>query len=74
MTAAVAGAETSHGNGSLHACSLHGIDEDARGFREERSKMTRGEKSTPSGLDDHVDVFECVPDGVTIERVARHLI
>jgi transposase len=36
MTAAVAGAKTSHHNEALHACGLHGIDKDARGCREER--------------------------------------
>ena len=35
MTAAIASAKTGHGDEPLHACGLHGIDQDARGFREE---------------------------------------
>jgi len=59
-----------------HACGLHGIDQDARGFREEPcafEDQPRREVYT-EGLDHHADVPEYVPDRVGIERVARHLI
>ena len=35
MTAAVSGADAGHGNKPLHACRLHGVDQDAGGFRKE---------------------------------------
>ena len=76
MTAAVAGAETGHGNQPFHACGLHGIDKDTRGFREERCAFEDDSRREVDAerLDNYVNVLECVPDRVAIERIARHLI
>src|SRR4249920_1386562 len=76
MTATVASTKTGHGDKPLHTCGLHGIDQDARGFREEPcafEDQSRREVHT-EGLDHHVDVPECVPDRLGVERIARHLI
>ena len=76
MTATVASTKTGHGDKPLHTCGLHGIDQDARGFREEScafEDQPRREVHT-EGLDHHVDVPKYVPDRVGIERVARYLI
>ena len=45
-------------------------------FREERCTFEDQPRREVNAerLDNHVDVLECVPDRVAIERVARHLI
>jgi hypothetical protein len=68
MTTAVASAETSHSNKPLHACNIHGVDQDARGIREQRRAFEDqlGREIDAERLDNHLDVPECIPDGIAI--------
>ena len=74
MTATVAGAETGYGDQPFNVQSLHGIDQDASGLREQRRAL----KERPRGdvdaerLDNHVDVSDCLMDRVAIESIAGH--
>jgi hypothetical protein len=75
MTAAVTGAETRHGDQPLHARSLWsrpGYGWIARTVSCAR-RWPGGDVDTER-LDNHVDVFEGVPDRIAIERVAGYLI
>ena len=50
MTATISSAKTCHGDEPLHACGLHGVDQDASQNSEKSfvpSKTNLGEKSTP---------------------------
>ena len=76
MAAAVSGAETRHGNKTLHACRLYGIDQNTSRIREKRCSFEDepGREVDSERLDNYVDIFERVPDDVAIERIARYLI
>jgi hypothetical protein len=67
MTAAVSGAKTRHRDQPVHPRGLHGIDQDARRSREKRGSFDDGPKGDvdPERLNNHVDVFECIPNRVT---------
>jgi len=60
MTAAVAGTDAGHSDEPLHACSIHGVDQNAGGFRKEACAFEdeSGRKVDTKRLDDCVDVLE----------------
>ena len=75
MTAAVAGAETGHGDEPLDACGLHAINR-LRVDLEERctcEDQSRREVNAERP-DNYVDVLDCAPDRVAIARIARRLL
>jgi len=76
MTAAVAGAETGHGIRRLTPVAFMASTKMRVDSKKSvvPSKMTRGEKSTPSVLDHHLDLRKSALDGAAIERIARYII
>ena len=73
MTAAVSGAKARHGDQPVYPRGLHGIDQDPCRSREKGRGFDDSSKRdiNPKRLDNHVDGFECIPNRVTFERVAR---